>query len=69
MDVLPDSNQASSLMADIERATPDAILVWGRPDDAKRASVIQSLVPVYRPNSIEKILDPSLGEVGMVMFR
>jgi len=69
VDVLPDSNQASSLMADIERATPDAILVWGRPDDAKRASVIQSLVPVYRPNSIEKILDPSLGEVGMVMFR
>ncbi|MGO9085691.1 MAG: ArnT family glycosyltransferase [Candidatus Sulfotelmatobacter sp.] len=69
MDVLPESNQTSSIMADIEKASPDAILVWGRPDDAERASVIQNLSLLYRHSLTEPILDPDLGEVGVVIFR
>jgi hypothetical protein len=68
MDSLPDPTQLSSLMADTEKASPDAILVWGRPNDAKRANLLQHLVQVYPHNSTEKILDPRLGEVGVVIF-
>jgi hypothetical protein len=68
MDFLPDPTQLSSLMADTEKASPDAILVWGRPNDAKRANLLQHLVQVYPHNSTEKILDPRLGEVGVVIF-
>jgi hypothetical protein len=59
----------SLLLVDIEKASPDAILVWGKADDPKRASLIQNLAPSYRPSTMEKILDPALGEVGMVLFR
>ena len=69
MDSLPDATQTAILMKDVEKASPDAILVWGKADDARRASVIQSLVPRYRPSATERIHDPSLGEVGIVMFR
>jgi 4-amino-4-deoxy-L-arabinose transferase-like glycosyltransferase len=68
-DSLPDSPQSSMLLGDVEKASPDAILVWGKADDPRRASLIHSLVPVFRPSSTERILDPSLGEVGVVMFR
>jgi hypothetical protein len=69
MDSLPDSTQLSSLTRDIEKASPDAILVWGRPDDARRARLIQGFILLCRHSSIEKILDPSLGEVGVAIFR
>ena len=65
---LPDPTQASSLAADIEKASPDAILVWGRADDHRRASVTQGLVVLYWRHSTEKILDPALGEVGVIVF-
>ena len=69
MDALPDSAQLSSVMLDVERMSPDAILVWGKPDEPRRASLIQDLVHLHQPSSIENIVDPGLGEVGVVMFR
>jgi len=67
-DFLPNSTQFSSLAMDAAKASPDAILVWGRPDDTKYPGLIDSLVRQYPLSSREKIVDPSLGEVGEVLF-
>jgi hypothetical protein len=65
---LPASNQLSSLTMDLRKASPDAILVWGRPDDTRYAGLIDSLLLQYPQNLNEKIVDPVLGEVGIVLF-
>lgn len=72
LDSLPDSLPdltCARILADVEKASPDAILVWGKANDGQHASLIQSLTLQYRPSSMERILDPSLGEVGIVLFR
>ncbi|HTW57015.1 MAG TPA: glycosyltransferase family 39 protein [Terriglobales bacterium] len=68
VDALPDTAQDSRLMADMEEASPNAILVWGRPDDPRRAALLQSPTLLGRSTSVEKIVDPVLGEVGVVIF-
>jgi hypothetical protein len=67
-DSLPNSAQLSSLSVDMLKASPDAVLVWGRPDDTRYTGLIHSLVLQYPRNSYEKIVDPALGEVGVVLF-
>jgi len=66
---LPDSSQLSALPGDVEKASPDAILVWGRPENPRRASLLQTLMAAYPHSSVETILDPALGEVGLAIFR
>lgn len=68
MDSLPEPMQLSSLTVDIQKASPGAILVWGRSDDTRYTGLIQSLILQYPNNSSEKIVDPALGEVGVVLF-
>jgi len=65
---LPRSTQLSSLIMDIRKASPDAILEWGRPGDTSYAELSHSLILNYPQNSSEKIVDPVLGEVGIVLF-
>jgi hypothetical protein len=68
MDSLPQSTQLSTLAAELRKASPDAILVWGRPDNATYTGLIQSVMSQYPQSSSEKILDPVLGEVGTVLW-
>jgi hypothetical protein len=68
LDTLPASSQLASLASDIRKASPDVILVWGRPNDAKYEASIGSLRAQYPQNSNEKITDPVLGEVGTILF-
>ncbi len=66
LDELPDSRQESLVMADVEKAAPEAILVWASPESARRAELIAGL---HRPgSSMVKIIDPVVGEVGQVIF-
>jgi hypothetical protein len=67
-EALPQSTQLSSLAADLQKASPDAILVWGKPDDTRYTGLLHSLTLQYPRNSSEKIVDPVLGEVGTVLF-
>jgi Dolichyl-phosphate-mannose-protein mannosyltransferase len=67
-EALPGSTQLSSLAADLQKASPDAILVWGKPDDTTYAGLLRSLTSQYPQSSSEKIVDPVLGEVGTVLF-
>jgi hypothetical protein len=68
MHSLPDSTQLSNLTIDIQKASPGAILVWGRSDDTRYRGVIRSLMLQYPHNAAEQIVDPVLGEVGVVLF-
>jgi Dolichyl-phosphate-mannose-protein mannosyltransferase len=68
MDSLPDSTQLSSLTIDIQKASPSAILVWGRSDDTRYTGLIQSIMLQYPHNAAEQIVDPALGEVGVALF-
>jgi len=67
-DSLPQPAQLSSLAMDLQKASPDAILVWGRPDDTRYTDVILNLKLRYPQSSSEKIVDPVLGEVGIVLW-
>jgi 4-amino-4-deoxy-L-arabinose transferase-like glycosyltransferase len=53
------------LMADIEKSSADAVLVWGNPADPAFQRVLRSLAAEYRASSA--ILDPALGQVGAVV--
>lgn len=65
---LPSSNELSTLLADLTKASPDAIVMWGNPSDIRYAGLLQSLTSQYPHRPVEKIADPVLGEVGTVVF-
>jgi hypothetical protein len=68
METLPSSTELGTLMADLGKASPDAVLVWGRPSDSRYADLVRRLVSQYPHNPVERIADPVLGEVGFVLF-
>jgi hypothetical protein len=53
------------LHSDIARASSDAVLIW-ETDEQRRNSVRQMLAADYP--SQERIIDPQLGEVGLVLY-
>jgi len=62
----PSQNEMSLLQKDLEKANPSAILVWNR-DDSSRQELLTTLKSKYSEKT--KIVDPSLGDVGVVLFR
>jgi hypothetical protein len=64
---LPSPSDSSNLMLDLKKASPDAILVWGKPSDARYSGLIRHLDEQYPSSTVESILDPVLGEVGAVV--
>jgi len=68
MDSLPGPNELELLLADVRQATPDAIVVWGRPGNGRYNALTASLALQYPSNAIERVADPVLGEVGVVLF-
>jgi 4-amino-4-deoxy-L-arabinose transferase-like glycosyltransferase len=68
LESLPDSAELPTVVADIERASPDAVAVWGKPDNVQYMALVGALAAQYRNRSIEKIDDPVLGEVGTILF-
>jgi hypothetical protein len=68
METLPSSSDSTSLMRDLAKASPDAVLVWGRPSDGRYAGLVRDLEVQYPNSSVEKIVDPVLGESGAVVF-
>ena len=54
------------LQSDLSPASPDAVLLWDS-DEQRRDSVRRSLLGEYP--DVEKIVDPQLGEVGLVLYR
>ncbi len=68
MQKLPRPDQKSMLESDLATAAPDAIIIWGSPDDRVYANLEASIAsrPPYREAC--KVDDPVLGEVGTLIF-
>ena len=64
---LPPSPRLPELMADIAKAAPDAVLVWGRPNDAAYTEAVNTIISRFGSTQT-RIADPDLGEVGTVLF-
>jgi hypothetical protein len=64
---LPSPDQTASSIDDIRKSSADAILVWGRPGDARYQFALRGLQTEYRTSV--PISDPALGEVGRVVLR
>jgi 4-amino-4-deoxy-L-arabinose transferase-like glycosyltransferase len=68
IDKLPTPEETTTLLHDISSAAPDAILVWGRPEDEDYQAFVRLLLEQYDGSSKESIADPILGEVGTAIF-
>ncbi|MGA9529096.1 MAG: hypothetical protein WBS24_13365 [Terriglobales bacterium] len=68
LDDLPASVNTSAALADLAKASPDAIIVWGRPGDASYLAFTQSLSHHYPDAPSEEISDPVLGSVASILF-
>ncbi len=68
MEFLPNTSELATLMSDLTKAAPDAIVVWGRPDDSRYIDVVRNLASKYPHNPVERITDPVLGEAGAIVF-
>jgi Dolichyl-phosphate-mannose-protein mannosyltransferase len=68
MESLPTSTELSTVMKDLRKASPDAIVVWGSPSDGEYAALTGTLVLQYPSSPAKKIVDPVLGESGIALF-
>jgi hypothetical protein len=64
---LPDSTELKVLEWDLAKAHPDALVVWGNPNDIRYVALLRALGR-YSSNTPQKILDPFVGEVGAIVF-
>ncbi|MFZ0955628.1 MAG: phospholipid carrier-dependent glycosyltransferase [Candidatus Sulfotelmatobacter sp.] len=61
---------AHSVVSDVGKLAPDAVLVWDSPAHAKYASVVSSLRQAYPDASTSSISDPVKGNVGtLILFK
>jgi hypothetical protein len=65
---LPILENIPAILSDISKASPDAILVWGKPGNARYEALAQQLVHEYAGGSQQTITDPVLGEVGSAVY-
>jgi hypothetical protein len=67
-DTLPKPTERAALMADLVKASPDAVVVWGRPPDKTYRDLAQQIASQRAWRATQRIFDPKLGEVGMVFL-
>ena len=67
-DKLPGAQEIPTLLGDVSKAKPDAVLVWGRPGDVRYDSLVQELAQEYAGASPEVLSDPFYGEVGTALY-
>jgi hypothetical protein len=67
-DKLPSPEMEPAAIADLEIAAPDALMVWGRPNDLEYVALVHDLRQQKTDIPSEKIFDPIAGEVGTIFF-
>jgi 4-amino-4-deoxy-L-arabinose transferase-like glycosyltransferase len=63
---LPQPNELDSVVADINRLRPDAVMIWGTPADSAYTSLLDALRQREPITTRSSILDPARGDVGTV---
>jgi hypothetical protein len=65
---LPQESEQESVIRDVGKLSPDAIMVWGSPGEAKYASLVSKLQAAYPDRSAQLISDPGKGIVGAILI-
>ncbi len=68
LEALPTPTELKPLAADLQKASPDAVVVWGRPNDSRYTELVQNLDSLYPHHFLKRVFDPVLGEVGAIVF-
>jgi hypothetical protein len=65
---IPGNVDADSVVTDVGKLDPDAVLVWDPPQHAKYAGVVSRLQQAYPGASTSSISDPVKGNVGTLIL-
>lgn len=66
----PGNVDADSVVTDVEKLDPDAVLVWDAPAHAKYPGVVSRLQHAHPDASTSSISDPIKGNVGtLILFK
>lgn len=65
---LPSPVLTAVVLADVAKACPDALIVWGDSDNPRYLNFVRSFTLQYPSAVFEKIYDPVLGDVGTAFF-
>jgi hypothetical protein len=66
-DKLPDLEKIPAVLRDLSKASPDAILVWGKPGEVRYDALLRQLIQENAGGSRDALMDPLLGEVGSAL--
>ena len=67
---VPGNVDADSVVTDVGKLDPDAVLVWDLPQHAKYTGVVSRLQQAYPDASTSSISDPVKGNVGtLILFK
>jgi len=66
---LPDNSAQASLIHDISKLSPDAVMVWGSATDPMCSWLVSKLEAAYPDRSAKLITDPRKGVVGVILLR
>lgn len=68
--IVPGNVDADSVVSDVGKLDPDAVLVWDAPAHAKYSDIISKLRQAYPDASTSSISDPVKGNVGtLILFK
>jgi hypothetical protein len=65
---VPQNVDADSVVSDVGKLDPDAVLIWDPPQRAKYAGVVSELQHAYPDASTSGISDPVKGNVGTLII-
>ncbi|MFZ0477965.1 MAG: hypothetical protein WAL71_02360 [Terriglobales bacterium] len=68
LDDLPTPGDTPVALADLAKASPDAVIIWGNRNDVRYRAFMQFLSLRYPNAPSEEISDPVLGNVGAILF-
>jgi len=68
LDSLPDPDQITSVVADVAKASPSAVLIWGRADEKRYSALIDGIEAKYPQSPRETVVDPVMGACGTIFF-
>jgi 4-amino-4-deoxy-L-arabinose transferase-like glycosyltransferase len=66
---VPSGMNVDSIAADVDKLSPDAVMVWGTTSDPRYSSMVDTLRKANDRMTTSVIRDPKKGEVGTVLVR
>jgi hypothetical protein len=64
---VPEGVNVDSIVTDVQKLSPDAVMIWGVRSSAKYPRVVDALRESYPNAKVSSVRDPIRGEVGTVL--